>query len=94
MGNNISVLQEQDGAWSMRRLLALYYALLSGASLIIGALTGSMAGIYGCGVAALASLVLLGLTTVSDVVGIAKTVPKEQEIARVEGFMAEKVGRE
>ena len=39
--------QEQDGARSMRRLLALYYALLSGALLVIGALTGITAGIYG-----------------------------------------------
>lgn len=71
MTNNVSVLQEQDGAWSMRRLLALYYALLSGASLIIGALTGAMAGIWGCGIAAMASLVLLGLTTIEEIRGLA-----------------------
>ena len=62
--------QEQDGARSMRRLLALYYALLSGALLLIGALYGTTAGIYdglGC---ALIVLVLLGLTTISDLRGI------------------------
>ena len=62
--------QEQDGARSMRRLLALYYALLSGALLVIGALTGITAGIYGGLGCALVVLVLLGLTTISDIKGI------------------------
>ena len=62
--------QEQDGSRSMRRLLALYYALLSGALLIIGALTGTTAGIYGGLGCALVVLVLLGLTTISDIKGI------------------------
>jgi len=62
--------QEQDGARSMRRLLALYYSLLSGALLVIGALTGITAGIYGGLGCALVVLVLLGLTTISDIKGI------------------------
>ena len=62
--------QEQDGSRSMRRLLALYYALLSGALLVIGALTGITAGIYGGLGCALVVLVLLGLTTISDLRGI------------------------
>ena len=62
--------QEQDGARSMRRLLALYYALLSGALLLIGALYGTTAGIYGGLGCALVVLVLLGLTTISDLRGI------------------------
>ena len=62
--------QEQDGARSMRRLLALYYALLSGALLLIGALYGTTAGIYGGIGCALVVLVLLGLTTISDLRGI------------------------
>jgi len=62
--------QEQDGSRSMRRLLALYYSLLSGALLVIGALTGITAGIYGGLGCALVVLVLLGLTTISDLRGI------------------------
>jgi len=62
--------QEQDGSKSMRRLLALYYSLLSGALLIIGALYGTTAGIYGGLGCALVVLVLLGLTTISDIKGI------------------------
>jgi len=62
--------QEQDGARSMRRLLALYYSLLSGALLVLGALTGITAGIYGGLGCALVVLVLLGLTTISDLRGI------------------------
>ena len=62
--------QEQDGSRSMRRLLALYYAVLSGALLVIGALTGITAGIYGGLGCALVVLVLLGLTTISDLRGI------------------------
>lgn len=59
--------QEQDGSRSMRRLLALYYSLLSGALLLIGALYGTTAGIYGGLGCALVVLVLLGLTTISDI---------------------------
>ena len=62
--------QEQDGSRSMRRLLALYYSLLSGALLLIGALYGTTAGIYGGLGCALVVLVLLGLTTLSDLRGI------------------------
>ena len=62
--------QEQDGARSMRRLLALYYALLSGALLLIGALYGTTTGIYGGLGCALVVLVLLGLTTISDIKGL------------------------
>jgi hypothetical protein len=62
--------QEQDGSHSMRRLLALYYSLLSGALLVIGALTGTTAGIYGGLGCALVVLVLLGLTTISDIKGL------------------------
>lgn len=62
--------QEQDGSRSMRRLLALYYSLLSGALLLIGALYGTTAGIYGGLGCALVVLVLLGLTTISDIKGL------------------------
>jgi len=62
--------QEHDGSHSMRRLLALYYSLLSGALLVIGALSGTTAGIYGGLGCALVVLVLLGLTTISDIKGI------------------------
>ena len=62
--------QEQDGSRSMRRLLALYYSLLSGALLLIGALYGTTAGTYGGLGCALVVLVLLGMTTISDLRGI------------------------
>jgi hypothetical protein len=62
--------QEQDGSRSMRRLLALYYSLLSGALLLIGALYDTTAGIYGGLGCALVVLVLLGLTTISDIKGL------------------------
>ena len=62
--------QEQDGSRSMRRLLALYYSLLSGALLLIGALYGTTAGIYGGLGCALVVLVLLGLTTINDLRGM------------------------
>ena len=68
--------QEQDGSRSMRRLLALYYSLLSGALLVIGALTGITAGIYGGLGCALVVLVLLGLTTISDIKGLNYKVDK------------------
>ena len=61
--------QEQAGSRSMRRLLALYYALLSGALLLIGALYGTTAGIYGGLGCALVGLVFIGLTTISDIKG-------------------------
>lgn len=59
--------QEQDGSKSMRRLLAAYYAVLSGILLIVSAIKNYMAGVYaglGCGIIMLA---LLGLATFSDI---------------------------
>lgn len=73
------ILQEADGAWSMRRTLALYYSILSGALLVIGALTGGMAGVYGGIGCALVVLVLLGLTTISDLRGVMGNTPQDTE---------------
>jgi len=64
---NAGFLQEQDGSRSMRRLLALYYSLLSGALFVIAALHGTTAGVYGGLGCAMVVLVLLGLTTISDI---------------------------
>ena len=72
---NAGFLQEQDGSRSMRRLLALYYSFLSGALLIIGALMGTTAGIYGGLGCAIVVLVLLGLTTISDIKNLGLLMP-------------------
>lgn len=63
----MTVFEEKEGVFSMRRLLAFYYSLLSGGLLIVGAIYGTMAGIYGGLGCALVVLVLLGLTTISDI---------------------------
>jgi energy-converting hydrogenase Eha subunit C len=62
-----TVIQEQDGAWSMRRTLALLYALSSNVCLWVAALSGQIAGVY-AGLAAMAAvLILLGYTTVEGI---------------------------
>ena len=61
---NPNILQEQDGTWSMRRTLALLYALSSNGCLWLAALSGQMAGVW-AGLAAMAAvLILLGYTTI------------------------------
>jgi len=72
---NAGFLQEQDGSRSMRRLLALYYSLLSGALFVIAALHGTTAGIYGGLGCAIVVLVLLGLTTISDIKNLGLLMP-------------------
>lgn len=65
-----SILQEDNGAWSMRRSLALLYALVSNLCLIFAALQGSMEGVW-AGLAAIgAVLVLLGYTTIETIKSI------------------------
>lgn len=59
-------MQEADGSTSMRRVLALYFALLAGACFILGILHTTMYGVYSGTICVVAALVLLGLTTVSD----------------------------
>jgi hypothetical protein len=69
-----TVLQEQDGAWSMRRTLALLYALSSNVCLWVAALSGQIAGVY-AGLAAMAAvLILLGYTTVEGIRCLAGTI--------------------
>jgi len=66
--------QEADGSDSMRRILALYFSLMAGACLVIAALQGTMSGVWGGLVCVAATLVLLGYTTVSDIIAFAKSV--------------------
>jgi hypothetical protein len=68
------ILNEQDGAWSMRRTLALLYALSSNGCLWLSALNGQMAGVW-AGIAAMAAvLVLTGYTTIEGLKGLAASI--------------------
>jgi hypothetical protein len=69
-----TIFQEQDGAFSMRRTLALLYALSSNGCLWLAALSGSMAGVW-AGLAALAAvLILTGYTTIESLKGLAAAI--------------------
>jgi hypothetical protein len=59
-----TILQEQDGAFSMRRTLALLYALSSNGCLWLAALSGSMAAV----------LILTGYTTIEGLKGLASAI--------------------
>lgn len=75
-----NAIQEQDGSTSMRRVLAAYFALLSGACFILATIYKSMPGFYSGAACVLASLVLLGYTTLSDIKEIVsgrRSVPPE-----------------
>ena len=62
-----NAVQEANGDISMRRVLALYYAALSGALFVISSINGNMSGVYsGFGCAA-TSLILMGYTTISEI---------------------------
>ena len=63
-------LQEQDGARSMRRGLALLYSLCSIGCLAAAALNGDMAGVWAGIAAMLGVLVLTGYTTFESVKGL------------------------
>ncbi len=76
-----NIMQEEDGAWSMRRTLALFYALSSNGCLWLAALSGQMAGVW-AGVAAIAAvLVLTGYTTIEALKGLAAAI-KGQECGK------------
>jgi uncharacterized protein (DUF58 family) len=76
-----NVLQEQDGAWSMRRTLALLYAISSNGCLWLAAASGQMAGVW-AGIAAMAAvLVLTGYTTIEALKGLAAAI-KGQECGK------------
>ena len=60
-------LQEQDGAWSMRRGLALLYSLCSVGCLGSAALNGEMTGVWAGIAAMLGVLVLAGYTTLESI---------------------------
>jgi len=69
-----TILQEEDGAWSMRRTLALLYALSSNGCLWLAAIGGQMAGVW-AGLAAMAAvLILTGYTTIESLKGLAAAI--------------------
>ena len=68
------LLNERDGSWSMRRALALLYALCSISCLVLSALNGMMAGVWAGAASMTAVLVLLGYTTLETMKDIALTL--------------------
>lgn len=62
----IGAFQEKPKVTSMRRVLAAYFAVLSGACFSLGAWYGNMAGVWGGIATAIAVLVLLGYTTIQE----------------------------
>jgi len=71
-------LQEQDGAWSMRRGLALLYSLCSVGCLGAAALNGDMAGVWAGIAAMLGVLVLAGYTTLESIQGLVSCIKGRQ----------------
>lgn len=61
------MLQEASGATSSRRCIAFCSAIVSNVCLVIASWRGMMSGVYAGIVAGLICLVLLGYTTVEDV---------------------------
>ncbi len=73
-----TILQEEDGAWSMRRTLALLYALSSNGCLWLAAIGGQMAGVW-AGLAAMAAvLILTGYTTIEGLRRLAAALKGHQ----------------
>jgi uncharacterized protein (DUF58 family) len=75
------IFQEQNGSWSMRRTLALLYALSSNACLWLAAASGQMAGVWAGTAAIAAVLVLTGYTTIEALKGLAAAI-KGQECGK------------
>lgn len=69
-------LQEQNGDGSSRRLFSAYFSILSAPCFIIGAINGTMSGIWGGGICIMAVLILSGYTTMSDIKALAKLAGK------------------
>lgn len=68
----IGPFQEDSGAVSMRRVLAFFFSLVAVPVLVIGAVAGTMAGVYaGLGLV-VAVIVLLFFTTWTDLAEAAK----------------------
>lgn len=70
-------LCESDGMGSMRRFMAAGYGCCSWACLLASAISGSGAGVQAGAVALVGVLVLLGYTTVADIVEIAHRTGKD-----------------
>lgn len=68
------ILNEKDGAWSMRRTLALLYALCSLGCFMTAALNGMLAGVWAGAASMTAVLVLLGYTTIETIKDIASSL--------------------
>lgn len=71
-------LQEQDGAWSMRRGLALLYSLCSVGCMGTAAVNGEMTGVWAGIAALLGVLVLNGYTTLESVKGLLACIKRRE----------------
>jgi len=69
-----NILQEADLSYSMRRSLALLYALCSVACFILASMTGSLAGAWSGGLCLVGVLVLTGYTTIEGLKGLAGAI--------------------
>lgn len=67
-----TAIQEQDGSTSSRRILAFYFALLSGELLNVAAFRESKMALIAGGLAAVVTLLLLGYTTVQEIIAAIK----------------------
>lgn len=75
----IGPFQESDGSFSMRRVLAALAFIVGAGCLVLGTIIKTLVGVYAGGICLVAVLVLLGLTTVSDIKGVIATVKSGQE---------------
>jgi len=75
----IGPLQEQDGAWSIRRVLALGCFAQSCVAGVLAILHDSTAGVWVSAFFLLGVLILLGLTTISDLKALAKAARGNDE---------------
>lgn len=67
MKKRVGAFEEKPRVTSMRRILAAYFALLAGGCFAAGAWFGTMAGVWAGIACAVATLVLLGYTTLQEV---------------------------
>lgn len=72
-------LQEQDGAYSIRRLLALIFGASIPPVVTIGVVWQSMIAVWGALVLLIGVLVLLGYTTMADIKAIVGKVRGKDE---------------
>lgn len=70
----VGILQEANGAWSMRRVLALFLSIAAVGLFVLAAVKASIYAVYGGGGCLLGVIVLLFFTTWGDIKGIVLAV--------------------